>query len=474
MKKIYSLSLLTSLLVFASCESILEIDPRQSIDSSQALKTPEGITANLANIYSNLKSTLLYGRDFVATAEALADNARIINRAGGRYVQQGANAPNNHFGNWATAYNVINQINILLEALPSASVTDSFRDSVEGQIRALRALFYFDLMRAYAYEPGMAPAPSVDFGGVPLFLTGVLDPSQIELKSRATQAEVYNQMYADLNVAITKAPTTGGPTYVTRAFAFALYAKVALYNRDFDNAESYATQALALKGNLSTNASYVADWRQRVHPESLFEVTFTTDSETIGVNESVQSAFTTRIALPPSTTLGGWGAVVPTSAYLALFPVGDVRRTLYENGLNRSGSVVIECTKFLGKTGTVYMDNIPVMRTSELHLIRAEARLRKAAPDENGARADVNVIAQRAGLAPYDVTVVGAALLNAIYLQRQLELGWEGDRWFDMKRRGQGFTKSTGNVPYDDYRILAPIPVREIQSNPNLKQNANY
>ncbi len=460
------------MILLTSCESLLDVDPRQSIDSSRALTTPEAIRSNLANIYSTTKNVLLYGRDFVATSEALADNARVINRAGGRYQNQSVNAPNAHFNNWALAYSSINELNLLLEALPNVNVTDDFRNSIEGQARALRALFYFDLMRAYSYEPGMAPSETQNKGGVVLALTGILDPSQIELKSRATQEAVYNQMYADLTIAIDKAPNTGGPTYVTKAFAYALFAKVALYNRDWINAELYATEAIALKGTLTTNANYISSWRSAIHPESYFEVTFTTDSETIGVNESVQSAFTTRVSLT-SNTLGGWGAVVPTTAYLNLFPVGDVRRNLYENGVNRSNVIAIECTKFLGKTGTVYMDNIPVIRVSEAYLIRAEARARQGTKDDL-ARADLNAITTRAGLTAYDDSVVGDDLLNAILFQRRLELGFEGDRWFDLKRRAQDVIKSTGNVPYDDYRILAPIPVREIQSNPNLVQNFNY
>lgn len=470
MKRILILKLFCLSLLMISCESLLEINPRQSIDSSKALTTREAITSNLANIYSITKSTLHYGRDFVATVEALADHARIINRAGGRYQNQGTNVPNSHLGNWATAYSLINEVNLLLEALPNANVTDEFRDAVEGQARALRGLFYFNLMRAYSYEPGMAPT-GTNKGGVPLALNGIIDPSQIELKARDTQEAVYAQIYADLLAATTKAPSTGGPTYFTKAAAFALLSKVALYNQDWANAEVYATSALALKGTLVTNANYVSSWRTSVHPESYYEVTFTSDAETVGVNESVQSAFTTRVSLT-STTLGGWGAVVPTTAYLNLFPTGDVRRNLYELGLNRSNSTVIECTKFLGKTGTVYMDNIPLIRVSEVYLIRAEARAKQGKEDD--ARTDVNAIATRAGLAAYDNTVVGADLLNAIDLQRRLELGFEGDRWFDLKRRGLDVIKTTGNVPYDDFRILAPIPVREIQSNPNLVQNLGY
>ena len=230
MKSILKITTISLVLLFSSCDSILDIDPQQSIASEQALTTPEGIKANLADIYSSYKNVLLYGRDFVATSEALADNVFVIDRAGGRYVQQAANAPTANLGNWATAYATINEINLMLEALPNVDgATPTFIDETEGQILTLRALLYFDLMRAYAYEPNMAPA-GLDKGGVPLALTGVLTPGQIELLPRATIAEVYAQIYADLTVAITKAPlqAAGVKYYVNRTFATALFAKVAL------------------------------------------------------------------------------------------------------------------------------------------------------------------------------------------------------------------------------------------------------
>lgn len=474
MKSIFKISTIALALFFGSCDSILEIEPQQSIASDQALSTPEAIKSNLADIYAGYKNVLLYGRDFTATAEALADNTSIIDRAGGRYVQQGANSPTANLGNWAYAYSKINEINLLLEALPKVvGASPTFIDETVGQAKTLRALLYFDLMRAYAYEPNMAP-PGQDKGGVPLALSGVILPSQIELLPRSSVADCYAQIYIDLTDGIAKAPlqAAGAKYYVTRTFASALFAKVALYNQDFDRAEQLATDAITL-GSLvpATAANIVPGWRLNNHPESIFEVGFTTPGESIGVNESITSAYVSRLTLTATTPATGNGAVVPTTALLALYAASDVRKTLYQNGLRTP--IAMECTKFLHKTGTTYMDNIPVMRVSELFLIRAEARARKAAPDEPGAISDLNLIAARVPIV-YDGTTTGAALVTAIIAQRRLELAFEGDRWFDLKRRGADVIKSTGNVLYDDYRRLAPIPVREIQINPNLVQNSGY
>jgi hypothetical protein len=472
MKTIFKTFTLAGMLLLSSCESLLEIEPKQSVGPEKTL-SPEGIESRLANIYSYLKTLQLYGRDFVATAEALGDNTRIIARAGGRYQNQGLNALNNHLNNWEYAYAAINEINLLLADLPLADISAEQASSTEGQIKTLRALFYFDLVRVFSYEPNMAPTPEANKGAVPLMLEGVLLQGDIVRNPRATQAEVYAQIYADLTDALTKVLPTGGPIYISQAMTNGLFAKVALYNQDWVNAEFYATEALKTAPALATNATYVNGWRVATNPESIFEVTFTNASENIGVNESVQSAFTTRVSLL-TDKLGGYGAVVPTATFYGLYPANDIRRNLYQNGVSRSGTIVLESTKFMGKTGTLYMDNIPVMRTSELYLIRAEARAKQGVSRESDALADVNVIAERAGLLKY-VGLTGSALTDAIELQRRLELAFEGDRWFDLKRKGRNVLKTTGDVLYTDARILAGIPVREIQAHGDiLVQNLGY
>jgi starch-binding outer membrane protein, SusD/RagB family len=471
-------------LLLGSCDSLLEVEPRQSLDASVALDTREGINAAVTATYGYLKAQTLYGRDLLAIADALADDTRIINRAGGRFINEGQNVINNHLFGWPTYYTGINEINLILEALPASPFTEAERASLEGEVKFLRALFYFNLARAFAFDPKVV-IPAQNRGGVPLMLTGVSNPSQVQYPARASVDAVYEQIYKDLTDAVAKAPATGAPHRATRAAAMALFARVALYNEDFPNAIRYATDALAAGvGRFVGNTDYVAAWRSNSHPESIFEVLFQTRQESLGVNNSLQSAYTTLesvaqanslAALRPTTLppANGWGSVVPTVAFLNLHQTGDVRRQLYQLGLNRSNSIVEECTKFLGKSGVIYMDNVPVIRVSELFLIRAEA-LARSGGDQAAALADVNRIRTRAGLAAIATTPTNAALQAEIALQRRLELAFEGHRWFDLKRRGLDVVKTTGNVPYGDTRILAPIPLSEIQANRNLVQNAGY
>lgn len=471
-------------MLLGSCSSLLEVQPRQSLETAVALTTKEGINAAVTNVYTYLKGQDLYGRDLLAIADALGDDTRIINRAGGRFINEGQNVINNHLGGWGTYYAGINNTNLILKALPASTFTAAEQAAIEGELKFIRGLFYFNLIRIYAYDPKVIISAQ-DKGGVPLALSGVSSPEQVESSPRASVAQVYTQIYADLTESVAKAPVTGGPFRATKTAAQALFARVALYNEDFPNAIKYATDALAGGvGRFVGTTDYVAAWRSNTNPESIFEVLFQTRQESLGVNNSLQSAYTTIESVAQANSLAalrptplppanGQGGVVPTLPFLALFQTGDIRRQLYQDGLNRSNSIVPECTKFLGKSGVVFMDNVPVIRVSELHLIRAEAQARSSDGDLAQALTDVNRIRTRAGLTAL-ATATSVQLQTEIALQRRLEFAFEGHRWFDLKRRGQEVVKTTGNVPYGDTRTLAPLPLREILSNTKLVQNLGY
>jgi starch-binding outer membrane protein, SusD/RagB family len=151
----------------------------------------------------------------------------------------------------------------------------------------------------------------------------------------------------------------------------------------------------------------------------------------------------------------------------------DTRGLLYAVGPGRGSGTKIENIKFLGKSGTPNLDNVPLLRHSEVLLNRAEAYMSQAAPNETAARADLNTLLTARGL-PADNTSTGAALLNEILRQRRIELAFEGHRFFDLKRRGVDIVKLPANVTYDDTRILPALPQREIDGNPNLVQNDGY
>lgn len=512
-KTIVGLSFLA--LFSASCKKQLEIAPRQSIDAATALSSRDAIEASIISVYVRLKSAREYGRDLIALPEALADNGFATNKSG-RLLGEAQNSSGAHFTTaiWTSNYAGINQINLTLEALPALNltpaVTQAERDRWEGQLYFLRGLMLFDVTRVYAYTPG-AVVSSQDRGGVPILTRGIAkaDSALAFSPSRPPVEEDYAQIVQDLELANTKLSTSSlGVNLANKAATQALLAKVNLYRKNYTEAKKWADSCInSNAGKLASTASYVAEWRKDTHAETLFQVRFAGNSENIGVNESLQTSFTTAVTLPGNTSVtGGFGDLVPTisllndlgitltggntTANFALPPSiatrsNDVRNLLYEVGTAGRGNAKVECTKYLGKNGFINLDNVPVIRIAEVYLIRAEALSIAGSSvfSPSAALEDLKKIkgaryTSYAGsaLETADVALTSANLYEEILRQRRIELAFEGNRFFDLKRLGRDLVKSPhyNNVAFTDFRILPAIPQSDVDANPNLKQNFGY
>jgi starch-binding outer membrane protein, SusD/RagB family len=519
-KNILNLStfLVVSMVILTtSCEKQLEINPRQSIDASTALSSRDAVEASITSIYANLKNARLYGRDLITHPEALSDNGFATNKSGRLLPEAQNNLPTqttNHFTNtvWIVSYRSINQINLTLEAIPGLKLTPTLsqaeKDRWEGQLYFLRALYYFDLVRVYGYIPGAVVAAQ-DKGGVPLTTTGfsTAEAALAFKPARAPLADVYKLINDDLILANSKLLSSTSSSTANKAAAQGLLARVSLYNKNYAEAKRWSDSCINLTSSrLTTTANYVAQWRGDTHTESLFQVRFATTGENIGVNESLQTSFTTLITPGNTAVTGGFGDMVPTLTLLsdlgitlagpptiANYAVNaviasrntDVRNLVYEVGTTGRGPAKVECTKYLGKAGFINLDNVPVIRVSEIYLIRAEAQaaLGSSVLNLTNALADLKAIKSRrytdyVGSAQ-ETTDNGSTqpiLFEEILRQRRIELAFEGHRFFDLKRLGRDLVKGPhyNNVAFTDIRILPPILQADVDGNPNLKQNSGY
>ncbi len=497
-------------IILSGCEKKLEINPRQSLDATQAFASVNNVEAAINSVYALLKSSSLYGRDQFVIAEALGDLV-FSNARGNRFTNENANAPNNHMINWGTAYQAINEANLILDAInnvPGATGAQKLR--WEGELKFLRALLYFDVVKAYAYIPTYI-VPSQDRGGIVITLTGTnaATPALNYFPSRAPINAVYAQIMSDLyRTAAVLSNANKGVYYASKISALALGSRVALYQGNFQRADSFATAAITGGGigSLTTTANHVAAWRAVTHTESIFEVRFASAQEAIAIASGLQGAITNfgsvaNLGNPSSTANGGFGPLVPnlklitdvgivaspapsatnlgfgTTVIPTLTRSGDVRNQLYEVGPNVSGRW-IECTKFLGKSGTPGLDNIPVLRWAELYFNRAEARAKMGgATNELNALADLNVMrTNRITGFVAGTPLTGQALIDEILKQRSLEFAYEGQRYWDLKRNGLPIVKviPAVNLPATDFRYNARIPLGEVDGNPNMLQNFGY
>lgn len=496
---------LAAVVLMQSCKKQLDIEPRNQVDASTVLTSKAGVEAALNSVYSVLKSERLYGRDMFSVAEAMADNS-FANGRSNRLIAENRNQINANMANWITAYGAINEINLILEAIPAITeATTTDRARWEGELKFLRALYYFDLVKNYAYIPTFVVA-SQSRGGVVINLKGFKTPEDaINFRpSRASIDDTYAQIMADIYSAMALLPNNGrggsaARNYGSKHALLALGARVALYEGKWARADSFATAAITLPtglGSMTNTSNYVQGWRVADHPEGIFQVWYSTLTENLGVNTSLAATHTTLSAPGAFTaTRQGQGDLVPngfllTQLGISGFPSGlsasspppaltygnDIRNRLFEWGVNASGHYV-ECTKWLGKNGSPNWDNTVVLRWPELYLNRAEARFQMA--NETGAWQDLNVIrsARVVGFAiPGTQDFTGVALLNEILRQRMLEFAFEGYRFYDLKRYGLSIVKTNPaiNLPATDFRLLPSIPNRDIDGNSNMAQNFGY
>jgi tetratricopeptide (TPR) repeat protein len=507
MKNIFLKLSLVAMVVssFSACRDALDIDPRQSIDATLALNTKDGISAAVVSVYSRFKSVRLYGRDLIAIPEALADNGFATNKSG-RLLNEANNVFRAHFTgtHWSACYNGINQANLILDIIPTVSapgITAADQASWTAQLRFLRALYYFDLVKVYSYMPG-ATVPAQDRGGVPIVLKGInTSAGALELlPSRAPINDVYAQVITDLLAAEAVLTNPGlGANFANKAAAQAMLSRVYLYMKDYAKSKEWADKCITLAGSrLSNAAGYVAQWRNASHQETLFQFVLASNAENNGVNESLQTSFTTLTA-PGGQLLatGGFGDLVPTISLMNALGItltggntnanfglnaaigsrtSDVRNLLYEPGTTGRGASKVECTKYIGKNGFINLDNLPVVRIAEVYLTRAEAMSTPGSSvfNESAALADLNTIATNRGLTAFSLT--GSPLYEEVLNQRRIELAFEGHRFFDLKRLGRNIVKAPhyNPVEFTDIRILAPLPTSEVDGNKKMVQNAGY
>lgn len=465
-KQLKNISLVVLAMVATSCSDLLNTEPKQSISTEVALTDITGVRALLISVYDRLQPSTYYGQRMMIAPEILADNVRLTNSNSNRYFNERVNAPSAHMQQYWANYTAINEANFIIKGISGANTNEAEKAQIKAEALFLRALLYFDMARVFCYEPTKV------VGGANLGMILRTEPTddvtKADFKSRSTIEETYQLIEKDLKEAIALFPATGNRLRANKAAANALLARVYLYWEKYADAITYATAALDAPNGavLVSGANYTSAFTAAPNPESLFEINYVQATESLLANESMHS-------LTTNLTTGNWADVVPTNELLALYEATDVRRTQAMFAGVKGGESVVFSRKYPGSRGP-FTDNIPVIRFSEVLLIRAEAYA--ATGRDDLALADLNRIRTRAGATPVAATVKGADLIEAIMVERRLELYLEGHRFFDLKRRGQTITKASLSavVPYDDFRILAPLPVDQVQLNKNLKQNRGY
>ncbi len=424
-----------------ACDSPLDTNPTDAIDENTALSNARGIELGLNGAYNSLTGGSHYGVNEMVYADLYADNLDFTGTfQTDREVSERNVSPTNTavLDMWATSYDGINLTNNLLEAIPSASgLSAAEADVARGEALFIRALQY-TLLNRY-------------FGGVPLVLTPTRGVDESSLVERATPADVWTQVIADLEEARSLLPTGHVDGRATQGAADALLARVYLEAGQYAQARDKATLVIG-DTDYELNDAYGDNFAVKNSPESIFELQYSP-------NDQNAQAFW---YLPQS--LGGRWGYAPSADLEAAYETGDERLAV---SIGHTVDEVYGAKYFRVANGD---DNVIVLRLAEMYLIRAEANARLGA-DPAVVRADINVIRARAGLGDLPTDVDSQTeLFDAILQERRVEYAMEGHRFYDLRRLG----RAEAVLQLAPERLLWPIPQAERDVNVNLDQNPGY
>jgi hypothetical protein len=153
MKKMLNikLSLLTAVIVFSSCEKIIDQQPQTALSAETAYTTRQGVEAGLLGCYNALQSTSYYGLEFWALSDMYAG---VIVHTGtfptyAQFNNKQILPDNTNVTNmWNAIYGGINRVNTLIVSAETLNDPAFSKTQTIGEARFLRALMYFDLLRA--------------------------------------------------------------------------------------------------------------------------------------------------------------------------------------------------------------------------------------------------------------------------------------------------------------------------------------
>ncbi|WP_461532461.1 RagB/SusD family nutrient uptake outer membrane protein [Sinomicrobium sp.] len=453
------------LFCFTGCD--LDVEPAEELAPGQILTTTEGMEGLAISLHSRLRAAARYGRDLVLLPDVLADNTDRHPISSGRYVGQSVNRHASHMGLWASAWNPINEANIIIDAIDNVEeMSEDVRNRLLGEAYFHRAFAYHDLVKIYGYEPGRE-VDGWDLG-VMIRETPTYDVSDADDRPRSTNREVYDLIESDLVKAIELlAQGDRGVYYANHTAALTLMARVQLYLENWENAIDYATQAISASNvGLASQSVYAANmYEQEPNPESIYELRIDPENESLGSSDALDQY------INPS----GWFDILPSQSLIDSYEPDDVRLSL----IKTSDDGFPYFIKYNGSVGA-YTDNVPIFRFPELLLIRAEANAELGSLQD--ARDDLETLRVARGLAAYGAGSVTpsskADVIEAVMNERRREFAFEGHRWFDLKRRAMDIPKQAPlpTISYDDYRILAEIPASEIDDSEfvNVEQNPGY
>ncbi|TAM99552.1 MAG: RagB/SusD family nutrient uptake outer membrane protein [Chitinophagaceae bacterium] len=382
-------------------------------------------------------------------------------------------------GLWAAHYAAILNINAAIKAMNGGKLAGASQPEIGqlmGQARFLRAYNYFMLVRM--------------FGGIPLITDSTNDPYHAQLK-RSSIADVYNLIIGDFNYAIANLPATWPASQKGRPTADAargLLAKVYLTMATYPlNEPQYYQNAAELARQVIQNGNY--------HLIDSINQVFGVATQ---YGPEMMWSFNSNLIDPATdphiwSDMDGWGDFAADPIWVANYP-DQPRKAAYVQITSKGGVNYLATGNLPGVQKYLYdspsdynagisIINVPIIRYADVLLIYAEAEnMVNGGPTQTAVDAIDQVINRANGYVPNPQDPLATLSMSKeafdakVIQERNYELCFEYDRWFDIIRKRilpeVADSSVRQNFTPNDY--LFPIPSQDIRLDPNLTQNPGY
>ena len=254
MKKISIIALaLASLVSFGCKKEYLETSPTSATATATIFETTENAALAVNGLnkimnwqygaygqgYNGEGTVRLYVGEYLGNNLMACNNTGFRNSANGDLYTSKSAALGGY--SWYYYYRLIGNANTIIANIDEAEGTDAERKFIKAQALCYRAYAYSNLVQIFGrrWSDG-SDKPSCVIR---------LDPGEDDDKDRASAAEVYAQIYADLDEAIKLFGESGMANSRKDAYtmdldvAYAIYARTALTREDWSNALKYAQLA---------------------------------------------------------------------------------------------------------------------------------------------------------------------------------------------------------------------------------------
>ncbi len=463
---IYSVLTIFFLLVLASCDKYLDVEPK----GKRLLKTVEdyNLWLNEQSLHQSAINGLTYLSD-LRDLPTIDNNWDKTSELAYTWQDQLANDPLNASPIWARSYNIIYYYNAVINGIDEATEgTDDERKRLKAEALLGRALQYLDITNLYGKVYNEATA-SEDLA-VP-FVTSI-DVTD-EIPNRSTVQEMYNYIIKDLNDAIPYLPADNSANRFRASVAagYAVLARTYLYMGNYSLAAENAQLALDNFPNEIFEDAIGAIQDLKIRPDAIF------------------------------SRVGGssyYSSIIPTLDFLKSHDVNDQRLPVHYKSLGDYSFTTRGETTYSPYGSTSNTTSYPNwgIDVAEMHLIIAEAAAR--ANDLGTACDELDSLRTKrfpkfvinTTVTPPDTTyryekfesTNQEEVLEKILLERVLEFPFCGLRWFDMRRLAAEGRMPTvyrydalGNIiatlePNSD-RYVLQIPMQVISYNQDWDQN---